>query len=111
MCMGFLWCKGTKQEKADFLFDIMIDPVLDAKIEEFKRASSMKSFDMGMYADDSISEHEPILVWTSQQLTKVFDRLFKIAMDLPIDPAIKDEMTKLSILNESELRKNIFIWR
>lgn len=111
MCMGFLWCKGTKEEKADFLFEILIEPLSESAVE-FKKVSALKEFDFeGMYDDDSFQHDEPILVWTSQQLNKAFHKLFLIAIDLPIDPAIKEDIQKLRVLNEDELKKSMLIWK
>lgn len=83
--MGFLWCKGTKEEKADYLFDVLMGPAPSKRSKEFKKASSLSVFDVeGLYASDEEEEvREPILVWTSQMLPTCFERLFQIAIDLP----------------------------
>lgn len=110
--MGFLWCKGSKEEKADFLFDILMGPPPTKKSKDLQKASSMNVFDTEGYdSDHEDPQIEPILVWTSPSLLICFDLLFRIAIDLPIDPTIQQEMKDLPVLFEEDLMRNFFIKR
>lgn len=63
----------------------------------------------GYESDKAEVNVETFLVWTAQNLQVVFEKLFRIAIDLPIDPLIYDETNDIRILFHDELMKGYFL--
>lgn len=73
--LGFLWCEGEKEEKANFLFNLANSSA--------KKSKSFNSPPKIVSQRSGFIDEENIMVWTNKNMRYIFRRMFEFSIDLP----------------------------
>ena len=88
--IGLLWCKGDNEQKSEYLFNLA------------KMARKPGHSNIGSVTSFSTNKSQPpagdILVWTNPNTKHIFQQLFRVAIDLPLD--MSEQFKDIEILDQ-----------
>lgn len=84
--LGFLWCEGTKKQKAKFLWNLIrADPVEDPNDSVVIAANKakMRAMSPKLNRNPNKADATEYTSWSNPNVRYSFNRLFEFAIDFP----------------------------
>ena len=115
--IGFLWCKGTREEKAEFLFDLSYIPSIRKKAREIAMLNNSISPNSSTGAGNNLisftsgNSHlhytEATNIYHSNKnLRFLFHTFFTLSIEFPKEMLESPEFIEVDIFDKAEIEKN-----